>query len=273
MTSREGVRTIDREPNDSHSGVKSGPRPFLSVVVPAYNEELRLPATLETIRQFLADQDYTSEVIVIDDGSEDRTDSVARELESDEFQYRVLRQRHRGKAAAVRAGVELSTGQNILFTDADLSTPIEAVSQLIEMRKSGYDIAIGSREGMQARRINEPQYRHLMGRAFNAVVQLAAIRGIRDTQCGFKLVSREVADQVFPKLLVHQSGLTIRGPRVSAFDVELLFVARKFGYTIAEVPVVWTHATGSKVRPGIDSLRMFIDVLTVRWNALRGKYN
>ncbi len=273
MTGCEIVRTNDAMNIDSRPDGCTEQRPFLSVVIPAYNEEQRLPATLESIRQFLNSQAYSSEVIVVDDGSDDRTSAVARDSGSGNPHYQVVRQQHLGKAAAVSAGVGISKGRNILFTDADLSTPIEAVKLLLEYRGRGFDIAIGSREGVQARRINEPQYRHLMGRAFNGVVQLAAIRGIRDTQCGFKLVSRDVADQVFPKLLVHQSGRPVRGPRVSAFDVELLFVARKAGYKIAEVPVVWTHAPGSKVRPGVDSMRMFLDVLTVRWNSMRGKYN
>ncbi len=254
-------------------GLSGSHQPFLSVVVPAYNEQARLPNTLAAIAAFLCAQEYTSEVIVADDGSQDDTVAAAR-AEADSFQHlSVLELDHRGKAAAVRRGILAATGRNVLFTDADLSTPIEAVQALLDQRANGFDVAIGSREGAIAQRIGEPHYRHIMGRAFNWVVRLAAVRGIKDTQCGFKLVSRQVALDVVPRLRVSQPRSAISGPRVSAFDVELLFLARQRGYRIAEVPVVWTHAHGSKVRPGIDALRMFGDVLAVRWNALRGKYN
>lgn len=250
-----------------------GKRPFLSVIVPAFNEEQRLPSTLESIREYLCNQPYEAELIIVDDGSDDRTVEVVKSFTNAGDCMRLVEQEHLGKAAAVRAGILASRGENILFTDADLSTPIDAVSDLLARRSLGFDVAIGSREGAMARRISEPHYRHLMGRAFNWVVRLSTIRGIRDTQCGFKLISREVADDIVPRLLVSQPSSSIEGPRVSAFDVELLFLARRAGYRIAEVPVVWTHAKGSKVRPGVDSVRMFADVLAVRWNALRGKYN
>lgn len=268
----EGQRSNSQFTGSAGDGADAGP-PHLSVIVPAYNEEERLPTTLDAIRQYLCRQPYTWEVIVVDDGSDDDTTRVAVEVAGESDWCHVVRQRHQGKAAAVRTGVDASVGANVLFTDADLSTPIDAVELLLAEREKGFDIAIGSREGTSARRIDEPGYRHLMGRAFNWVVRLVAVRGIKDTQCGFKLLSRKAADRVFPKLLVNQSGVIVNGPRVSAFDVELLFVAQREGYRIAEVPVVWTHARGSKVRPALDSVRMFIDVLNVRWNALRGKYN
>lgn len=252
---------------------RQGQVPFLSVVIPAYNEEHRLPSTIDAVATYLSAQTYLWELIVVDDGSDDRTVDVARRLACDAGPYRILELEHRGKAAAVRAGVLAARGENILFSDADLSTPISAVDELLAMRQVGYDIVIGSREGASARRLGEPVYRHYMGRAFNWVVRAIAVRGVKDTQCGFKLFSRQAADRIFPKLRLHQTDAALTGPRVSAFDVELLYIARRDGFRIAEVPVVWTHVPGSKVRPGIDALRMFIDVLFVRWNALRGKYN
>lgn len=208
-----------------------------------------------------------------DDGSDDGTVEVARREIDGRTPGRVLELDHRGKAAAVRAGVLAASGRNVLFTDADLSTPIAAVEDLLVLRQNGHDIVIGSREGVHARRIREPAYRHLMGRAFNWFVRAIAVRGVRDTQCGFKLFSRVAVDDIFPRLLLHQSDASLRGPRVSAFDVEVLYIARRRGFKIAEAPVIWTHVPGSKVRPGIDAIRMFMDVLQVRWNALRGKYN
>jgi len=247
--------------------------PYLSVIVPAYNEEARLPTTLATIGAFLESRPYPAELIVIDDGSSDATLSRALERRPYSGAYRVLSQPHQGKAAAVRLGVLQARGQNILFTDADLSTPIEAVDALLAEIERGADIAIGSREGASARRIGEPFYRHLMGRAFNRVVQLVAVPGIDDTQCGFKLFTRRAARVIFPELRLHQSGHRLRGPKVSAFDVEILYLARRHGMKIAEVPVIWKHVPGSKVRPALDSVRMLLDVLQVRVNALLGKYN
>ena len=269
----------DRPPEDAprvlehHDQEPQYPLPDLSVVVPAYNEEDRLSSTVRSILEFLAGQDLGWEVIVVDDGSEDGTAQLASSLSVQFPNVRVESQPHLGKAAAVKRGVMSAKGANILFTDADLSTPIDAVTDLLQSRRSGADVVIGSREGASAHRIGEPFYRHFMGRAFNWVVRAVAVRGVKDTQCGFKLLSRESAEVLIPKLRVSQPDRPISGPRVSAFDVELLFLANRDGFRIEEIPVVWTHATGSKVRPGIDSVRMFVDVLTIRWNALRGKYN
>ncbi|CAN5822743.1 glycosyltransferase family 2 protein [soil metagenome] len=269
----------NRPPDDEFSQTSSTPllgrdqNPFLSVVIPAFNEEHRLPSTIGAIKAYLSAQSYTWELIVVDDGSDDRTVDVARRLVIVAEPCRILEIEHRGKAAAVRAGVLAARGENILFSDADLSTPISAVAELLAMRQAGYDVVIGSREGASAQRLGEPVYRHYMGRAFNWVVRAIAVRGVKDTQCGFKLFSRLAADRIFPKLRLHQTDAALTGPRVSAFDVELLYIARRQGFRIAEVPVVWTHVPGSKVRPGLDALRMFVDVLFVRLNALRGKYN
>lgn len=246
--------------------------PYLSVIVPAYNEAQRLPATLATIGAYLSAQPYRAELIVVDDGSTDATLERALELRPCPG-YRVISQPHKGKAAAVRAGVLASCGKRILFTDADLSTPIESTGELLHEIESGAAIAIGSREGAMARRIDEPLYRHFMGRAFNLIVRVVAVRGINDTQCGFKLFTRDAAEVIFPALRLHQSSRPLAGPRVSAFDVEILFLARRLGLKIAEAQVIWTHAHGSKVRPGIDALRMLADVLSVRLNAIAGKYN
>jgi glycosyltransferase involved in cell wall biosynthesis len=247
-------------------------KPFLSVVVPAFNEEHRLPATLAAIGAYLSAQPYTSELIVVDDGSTDATLDAALAMRPC-VGYRVISQQHKGKAAAVRSGVLAAEGQRILFTDADLSTPIAAAAELLERIENGAAIAIGSREGASARRIDEPLYRHIMGRAFNWIVRVLAVRGIDDTQCGFKMFRRDAAGLIFPALRLHQSASRLVGPRVSAFDVEILFLAQRLALPIAEVPVTWTHAQGSKVRPGVDALRMLADVLAVRLNALSGKYN
>ncbi len=253
--------------------VEDSKPPYLSIILPAYNEESRLPESLDSIGEYLRTVSYSSELIVVDDGSDDRTVEQALSMRPGATRYRVLSQPHKGKAAAVRTGVLAAKGEHILFTDADLSTPIAAVQLLLTEIDRGADIAIGSREGQAARRINEPAYRHVMGRAFNRVVQLLAVPGIDDTQCGFKLFTAHAARQIFPYLRLHQGSDRLIGPKVSAFDVEILFISRQRGLVIAEVPVNWTHVQGSKVRPIVDALRMLLDVFAVRLNAVAGKYN
>jgi glycosyltransferase involved in cell wall biosynthesis len=251
----------------------------LSVIVPAYNEERRLPATLDAILYYLREQPYHSEIIISDDGSEDRTLMLATEYanaqasRSDSVNVRVLRNEHRGKAATVRSGVLQANGDFILFMDADLATPIEEWPKLFALLRAGVDVVIGSREGLGAQRIGEPWYRHLMGRVFNAVVRSVALAGIQDTQCGFKAFTREAAHRIFNGVRLYGDGARrVNGPAVTAFDVEVLFLARKWGYRIGEVPVVWRYGEETKVDPLRDSLRNFTDVIRVRWNDLRGRY-
>lgn len=251
----------------------------LSVIVPAYNEERRLPATLGAILSYLGEQDYPSEVIVSDDGSSDRTRAIAEQIATSQASYpgavslRVLANQHRGKAATVRSGVLQAGGQYVLFMDADLATPIEEWPKLFALLRQGVDVAIGSREGLGAERIGEPWYRHLMGRVFNAVVRGVALSGIQDTQCGFKAFTREAAQRIFHAVRLYGDGARpVSGPAVTAFDVEILFLARKWGYRIGEVPVVWRYGEETKVDPLRDSLRNFADVVRVRLNDLRGRY-
>lgn len=251
----------------------------LSVIVPAYNEERRLPATLTSILGYLAEQEYRSEVIVSDDGSTDRTREIAEGFATAQtdrqgnVRIRVLSNEHRGKAATVRSGMLQAAGQYVLFMDADLATPIEEWAKLYELLSVGYDVAIGSREGLGAERIGEPWYRHLMGRVFNGVVRSIALSGIQDTQCGFKAFTHDAAQRIFKSVQLYGDGAQkVVGPAVTAFDVEVLFLARKWGYRIGEVPVVWRYGTETKVDPLRDSMRNFADVIRVRWNDLRGRY-
>ena len=246
----------------------------LSLVIPAYNEEARLPATLATVVRYLSTQPYSWEVIVADDGSEDATPSIAAEWSRREARLRHLRLPHRGKAAAVREGILASHGRMVIFTDADLSTPIEYLEPACALLEDGWDIVIGSREGAEARRIGEPLHRHLMGRVFNRIVQLLVVPGVEDTQCGFKGFRAEVARDLFGhSRLYHNGARPARGPLVTGFDVEILYLARRRGYRLAVLPVIWRHVEGSKVRPGIDSIIMLRDVVMVWVNGLRGRYD
>jgi glycosyltransferase involved in cell wall biosynthesis len=255
-------------------------QPFLSVVVPAYNEERRLPETLAQILAYLARQTYRFELIVADDGSTDRTAALVEELavrrpvsDRGKGSLLLLRLDHRGKGFAVRAGALAAHGENVLLCDADLATPIEEWEKLYRMFAEGYEVVIGSREGLGARRLGEPWYRHLMGRIFNFIVRAVAVGGIQDTQCGFKALRQPVAADLFRRVRIYDDAApVVRGAAVTAYDVELLFLARRRGYRIAEVPVIWRYGTETKVNPLRDSLRNLRDVLTVRWYALCGRY-
>jgi glycosyltransferase involved in cell wall biosynthesis len=244
----------------------------LSIVVPAYNEAARLPRSLDEIERYIDERQVRTELIVADDGSTDATAVIARERWRDVRWRRVLALPHRGKAATVRAGILAANGEYVLFTDADLSTPIGYADTLLARLRDGADVAIGSRQGIAATRVGEPLYRHLMGRVFNALVRLLAVPGIDDTQCGFKAFRRDAAHDLFRRALLHSGDREVRGPHVTGFDVEILFLARHCGYRVDEVPVYWEHVAGSKVRPLHDSFRMLADVVRVRWNAARGRY-
>lgn len=248
--------------------------PFLTIVIPAYNEARRLPYTLERILDYLDQQEYAARVIVVDDGSTDGTAAVAREYDQQHRRVEVIENPHQGKAATVRRGMLAAEGEIVLFSDADLSTPIEEVERLLPWFEQGYDVVIGSREGAGARRYDEPFYRHFMGRVFNRLVQLLTVQGIQDTQCGFKAFRREVARDLFNRMqLYRDDGKIITGAMVTAFDVEILYLAQHLDYRIREVPVEWHYSNETKVNPVKDSWRNLRDVVTVRWNALRGVYN
>lgn len=247
--------------------------PFLSIVVPAYNEERRLPATLASIGAFLAAQPFDAEIIVVDDGSSDATVARAAEAQQNHPALRIVRNDHRGKGYAVRAGMLLAQGRYVLFTDADLAVPMTEWAKLEPLLEAGNEVVIGTREGLGAHRIGEPRYRHFMGRIFNGVVRLIALGGIQDTQCGFKAFQREAAQHLFQSVQLYgDSAKLVSGAAVTAFDVEVLFLARKFGYRVKEVPVTWQYGEETKVDPVRDSWRNFSDVLRVRWNDLRGRY-
>lgn len=244
-------------------------QPFLSIVIPAYNEARRLPHTLTTIDEYAARQPYKVEVLVVDDGSDDDTAAVAERHPG----VQVLRLDHRGKGFAVRAGALHARGTYVLLCDADLAVPIEEWEKLKRHLDTGCHVVIGSREGIGAMRQGEPWYRHVMGRIFNLIVQALALKGIQDTQCGFKALRQDVAVDLFRRVRLYgEHARTIRGAAVTAYDVELLFLAHRRGYRIIEVPVVWHYGVETKVNPARDSLRNLRDVLRVRLNDWRGLY-
>ncbi|HEY0481503.1 MAG TPA: dolichyl-phosphate beta-glucosyltransferase [Kofleriaceae bacterium] len=238
------------------------PRPALSIIIPAYNEERRIGATLERVTRYLDARGSGYELIVVDDGSRDATRDTVAQVAGDHPRVRLLALPHNaGKGAAVRAGVLASRGRAVLFSDADLSTPIEELERLEAALGAGADIAIGSRSAPGEVERRQPLLRRLQGRGFHLVVRalgFGVVTAIRDTQCGFKLFRGPVARVLFREL-------TLTG---FAFDVELLELAHK-RFALCEVPVAWTHADGSKVRPGIDAARMLRDLVRIRWGWLR----
>lgn len=246
--------------------------PHLSVIIPAYNEEPNFQnGTIDQVPKYLAKQDYSYEIIIVDDGSDDSTAKLADTFAKKHENVRVVTNPHQGKAETVKTGVQKASGDLVLFTDFDQATPISEIEKLLPHFPE-YDIVIGSRQLPGAKREKEPFYRHLMGLVFNRIVQLIAVRGIWDTQAGFKCFKGPVAKELFSRLKVYGHGQKVKGALVTAFDVELLFLAIKLGYKIKEVPIIWHHVATSRVNPLKDSLRMFRDVVKVRLNDIRGVY-
>ena len=236
--------------------------PLLSIIIPAFNEERRIVSTLERVLAYLGSQSYAAEVLVVDDGSTDATATLVRRFEGDDSTVRLLTTAHRGKGHAVRVGMLQAQGRYRFLCDADLAMPIEQVQRFLPPPLTGVDVAVGSREAPTARRFNEPPYRHLMGRVFNAIVRLLAVRGIRDTQCGFKCYRGEIVEHLFGQQRLDGFG----------FDVEVLFIAQRSGLRLVEVPIDWHHQPESKVRPVWDTVAMLRETVLVRWRHLRGRY-
>ena len=232
-------------------------RPRLSVVVPCYNEELRLPRTIEQIERYLGARGDRYELILVDDGSADGTRRVMEEAAARNKSIRIVALPvNRGKGRALAEGVRVSRGDYVLVTDADLSTPIEELPKLEAALAAGAGVAIGSRAIKGSRvELSQPIYRVLMGKAFNIIVQLVLLPGIWDTQCGFKLFRGDIAREVF-------EGLTTDG---FGYDPEVLYLAKKKGVRIAEVPVVWRNSAPTKVNAIRSSLDMFRHVLRIRF--------
>ncbi|MDP6580913.1 MAG: glycosyltransferase family 2 protein [Vicinamibacterales bacterium] len=236
----------------------------LSVVIPAFEEAKRIGPTLLQVRAYLDDQPFASEVVVVVDGGRDGTLELVRAATTDWPTCRVLNNpTNQGKGHAVRRGMLSARGRYLLFSDADLSTPIAEVKRLMAPLEAGRDIAIGSRALADSDvRVRQAWWRQAMGRVFNQIVRRVAVPDIRDTQCGFKCFRREAGRRVFARQ---------RTTRFS-FDVELLWIARKLGYQVVEVPVTWVNDPSSRVHPVRDSLSMLVDLARLRYHDLRGAY-
>ena len=237
--------------------------PHLSLVVPAYNEERRIGRTLDQAAAYLGAGKFTWEILVVDDGSTDRTREIVEEAGRRTPGIRVLPVAHGGKGWAVRQGMLAARGRLRFMADADLAMPIDQLDGFLARADEGYDVMIASREAPGARRFGEPQMRHLMGRVFNWVVRIMAVRGFQDTQCGFKCFTAGAADDLFRVVGIDGFG----------FDVELLYAAKKRGLAVVEVPIEWHYQPRSKVRPFRDSVLALADILRIRVRSLAGRYD
>jgi glycosyltransferase involved in cell wall biosynthesis len=235
---------------------------YLSIIIPAYNEEIRLLKTLEQIERFLQTQNYTYEIITVENGSTDKTLKIAQEFSAGRTAFQVLHLDESGKGRAVRHGMLSARGQFRFMCDADLSMPIEELPRFLPPNFPDANIVIASREAPGAVRYNEPEHRHIGGRLINWAIRLLALPSFQDTQCGFKIFRGEVAEDLFACQLL--DGWS--------FDIELLYISRKRGYKVEELPIPWYYSEQSHVSPVKDALQMIWDIFKIRLNARRGAY-
>ena len=236
-----------------------------SIVIPAYNEGHRLAPTLETVLGYVHQQGWDAEVVVVNDGSTDNTAEIVRSFAAKDPMLRLVENPgNRGKGYAVRNGILSSRGELVVFSDADLSSPIDEMPKLLQGLEAGADIAIGSRWlKAELQTTRQSLHRQVFGRIFNALNRVILGLGFADTQCGFKAFTRRAAQKILPLQRIERWG----------FDPEILFLARKFGFRVVEVPVRWGHVGGTRINPLIDGARMFQEMLRIRWNDLSGKYD
>jgi len=246
----------------------------LSVVIPAYNEAKSIArGNLDEVYKFLLKHYKSFELLVVDDGSTDNTKRMLTRFSKGKTQVRVIHNPHQGKGPTLITGMLHARGQWRLFTDMDQSTPIAEVKKLTPFMSKGYDVVVGSRMIEGAERTHNPLYRKIMGEGFSLLVSFLAIRGVKDTQCGFKLFSGKVANMLFSNLYVYGGKKLEKRAYTGAIDVELLYLAHKLGYQIKEVPVLWKHIDSTRVNPVVDSVRMLMDVMKIRVADWSGKYS
>ncbi len=236
--------------------------PFLSLILPAHNEAKRLPQSLKQVHEFVKQQPYECEVLVIENASTDDTANIAEDFQAGFPQLKLIRLEQGGKGNAIRAGMLAAQGEYRFMADVDFSMPVDQINSFLPPNLLQAQVAIASREQPGSKRIDEPFYRHLIGRVFNLLVRLLVLPGLQDTQCGFKCFSAEAAEQIFPKQ-------TLEG---WSFDVEVLAIARELGYKVVEVPITWTYQAGSRMSILSDSWKMFKDLLLIRSNKRKGLY-
>lgn len=243
----------------------------ISIVIPAYNEEKRIGKTVEIVWRFFENLNYDFEIIVSDDGSTDKTIENLRTLKQKYQNLILLEGQHKGKGLTLKAGMEAATGDIVLFTDADMATPISEFAKLARIFEVGADVVIGSRG---VRREGAPAIRWVMAWGLNLLAKIFLGLNLADTQCGFKAFRKQALTKILPRLRIYKEGKTIAGSRVTAsFDLELLYLARKFKFKIREVRVLWEHKASKAVRPATESVITLVDIFKIRINNLLGKYS
>jgi len=248
--------------------------PLLSIVVPAYNEAENIRGgVLTRLADYLASRPYSHEVLVADDGSVDETAELVEAFCQEHPAFRLLRNEHRGKAHSVIVGLMAAQGRHVMFMDMDLATSLDHIDELVEALESSADVVIASREAKGAVRLASPWSRRFLGKVFNLLIQALLLPGYWDTQCGFKGFRKEVAQDLIRSLVVFNGGSATSGPRVTAFDVELLVIARERGYRIRQLPVTWRHIRTRRVNLIQESLLMLRELLAIWWARFRGKYS
>lgn len=248
--------------------------PKFSIVIPAYNEADKIVPSLTQVISFMRNFSESFEIIVVDDGSKDSTVELVRNYMKEHKEIKLIENSHKGKGPAVWTGMMAANGNFIYMADADFSTPIEELKKFYNwVEEHDYDIAIASREGIGSNRVNEPFYRHFMGRVFNFYVQMLALPGIKDSQCGFKLFRKKAAKDIFNRLKIYGDAAEETDVGyMGAFDVEVLYLANKLGYKIKEIPTTWTYVKTTRLNPLRDSIKMSFDVLKIKINDLKGVY-
>ena len=247
-------------------------KPYLSIVLPSYNELKNINrGVLDQVWDFLKNYKKDWQLILSDDGSTDGSLEELAKFAKKDKRIKLLKNPHRGKGPTVSAGMLAAEGDWRLFADFDQSTPLKEVEELLKYTDK-YDIIFGSREIIGAKRDKEPFYRHLMGRGFNFLVQVLAVPGMLDTQCGFKLFSAKASKTLFPKLYIYSGDRERQDAFTGAFDVELLYLAKKYNFTMREVAISWQHYKTDRVSPIKDSLLMFMDILKIKLADWSGKY-
>ncbi len=236
----------------------------LSIVIPAYNEEKRIPGTLRKVLDYLEDKGYCSEIIIVDDGSTDRTCEVSLRMLTDSVPIRIhANSSNKGKGSAIRKGMLAAKGEYVLFMDADMSTPIDELDRIMTQFREGYDIVIGSRK-MPGVIINvhQPKYREIMGKMFSCLSRIMTVRSVHDFTCGFKCFRRACIKKIFSRHRLNGWG----------YDTEILFIAHTLGFSIKEISVTWSDSSDSKVRLWKDVVRSALDLIRIRINSMLGCY-
>lgn len=244
----------------------------MSIVIPVYNESKRIAKTLDEVAAWALASTFRADILVVDDGSTDDTARIVEELVPTMPFLRLIELSHGGKARAVLAGLRMAQGDVVGFMDADLATPLSTLEPTVEALQGDADVVIGSREGVGSSRIGEPWYRHAMGRVFNGLVRWTLLPGIQDSQCGFKFMTRDARDRILPRIRLYISEQTVSQARVTAFDVELLYIARLLDLSVHVIPVAWEYGNQSKVNPVTDTLQNIGDVASVWLNGKRKLY-